>query len=145
MKTTLKYIEWTDPQELHEDTLSCISELSFAKDELQFLSDLMKSYTLDLLSKDSFDESKVIATDLSMLRKELKPLLKELKKHTNSLESLIDEVEVPGETKEYKDIHYKLMFEGAAYLTQVKKLKRRVFRLVKTIMQNKKKKILLNP
>jgi hypothetical protein len=143
--SSIKYIQWRDPQGLHEDTTGCISELRFAKDELQFLDDLMKSHTLDLLSTINFDESRALASEISMKEKLLGPLMKKLIAHANLLQTLVDDIEVAGETEDYKNAHYKLMFEAAEYLAKFRKLKRKVFSLIKSILMDKKKRKLLNP
>lgn len=143
--SSIKYIQWRDPEGLHEDAMSCISELQFVKDELQFLSDLMTSHTLDLISKENFEESKSLAVQLSAKKKYVSQLLKNLVTHANLLQTLVDDIDVPGETEEYKTVHYKLMFEAAAYLAKFKKLKRNIFSLIKSILKDKKKKKLLNP
>ncbi len=143
--SSIKYIEWRSPQGLHEDTITCISEIRFLKDEIQFLSDLMKSHTLDILSENLFEESRVIALELSKQKKRVKPLIKELMNHSNVLETLLDDIDVPDEDDEYKNAHYQLMFEAVACLASFKKLKRRVFRLIKKILKEKKKHKLLKP
>ncbi len=141
--TSIKYIEWRSPEGLHEDSVTCISELRFVKDEIQFLSDLIKSHTLDILSKNLFVESKEIATELSSQKKRIKPLIKNLISHSNILETLMDDIDIPDEEDEYKTVHYQLMFEAMAYLSNFKKLKRRVFSLIKSILKEKKKQKLL--
>lgn len=143
--SSIKYIEWRSPEGLHEDTITCISELRFLKDEILFLSDLMKSHTLDILSENLFEESRVIALELSKQKKRVKPLIKKLMNHSNVLETLLDDIDIPDEDDDYKNAHYQLMFEAVACLASFKKLKRRVFRLIKKILKEKKKHRLLKP
>jgi gas vesicle protein len=143
--TSIKYIEWRSPEGLHEDSVTCISELRFVKDEIQFLTDLIKSHTLEILSENLFEESKEIATELSKQKKRIKPLIKKLISHSNVLETLIDDIDIPDEEDEYKAAHYQLMFEAAACLSNFKKLKRRVFGLIKLVLKEKKKRKLLKP
>ena len=141
--TSIKYIEWRSPEGLHEDSVTCISELRFVKDEIKFLSDLIKSHTLEILNENLFEESKEIAIELGSQKKRIKPLIKNLISHSNILETLIDDIDIPGEEDEYKTAHYKLMFEAMACLSNFKKLKRRVFGLIKSILKEKKKRKLL--
>ncbi|MCW5519811.1 hypothetical protein J1N09_08165 [Aureitalea sp. L0-47] len=143
--SSIKYIEWRSPEGLHEDTITCLSELRFLKSEISFLSNLIKSHTLELLSEDLFEESRKIALELSKQKKSVKPLIKKLMKHSNTLETLLDDIDIPDEEDEYKTLHYQLMFETVANLSKFKKLKRRVFRLIKKILKEKKKRRLLKP
>lgn len=139
--SSVTYIAWRDPQGLHEDSVQCISELRFAKDELQFLSDLIKGYTLPLLSEKYFNQAKAVSEEISSRRKEIKPLIKELIAHSNLLETLVDDIDIPDEEDEFKTEHYRLMFEAVGYLNSHKKLKRRIFTLIKQVMKEKKKNV----
>ena len=143
--SSITYIEWRDPEGLHEDSITCISELKFVKDELKFLSDLVTAHTLELISEENYEQSKKLVTAISGLKKKLKVLLKSMQRHTNNLETLVDDIDIPDEEDEYKAVHYKLMFESVSFLSKFKKLKRRVFRLIKTILKEKKKRKLLKP
>ncbi|AVI49695.1 hypothetical protein C5O00_00345 [Pukyongia salina] len=143
--SSIKYIEWRSPDGLHEDTVNCISELQFIKDEIQFLSDLIKSHTLELLGKNAFSESKELAVELSEYKKTIKVLLTKLKTHSNVLETLIDDIDIPDEEDDYKTAHYQLMFETVGFISSFKKLKRRVFQLIKIVLKEKKQRKLLKP
>ncbi|KAA3621451.1 MAG: hypothetical protein DWP94_10405 [Flavobacterium sp.] len=143
--SSIKYIEWRSPDGLHEDTVNCISELKFIKDEIQFLSDLIKSHTLELLNKNAFAESKELAVELSDYKKKIKVLLTKLENHSNVLETLVDDIDIPDEEDEYKTAHYQLMFEAVGFISSFKKLKRRVFKLIKIILKEKKQRKLLKP
>ena len=143
--SSITYIEWRDPEGLHEDSITCISELKFVKDELKFLSDLVTAHTLDLISEEHYEQSKKLVGAISELKKDLKTLLKNLMLHSNNLESLVDDIDIPDEEDEYKAAHYKLMFESVSFLSKFKKVKRRVFRMIKTILKDKKKRKLLKP
>lgn len=141
--SSVTYIRWRDPQGLHEDSVTCVSELRFARDELKFLNDLIASHTLELLSENHYKSSKELIDKISTMKKGLKPLIKNMVKHSNNLETLLDEVDVPDEEDDYKVAHYNLMFEAVSFLSKFKKLKRRVFRLIKEILKEKKKRKLL--
>ncbi len=142
-KSNIKYIEWRSTEDLHEDILNSISELRFIKDEQQFLEDLIKNHTLDLISGNAFEKSKEAVSKLSQHKKKLKPLLKKAMAHSNNLQILLDEEEVPGELEGYKEDHYKLMFEVVAYYSKFKKIKRKIFNLIKQIMKEGKQRRLL--
>jgi len=142
-KSSIKYIEWHSAEDLHEDILHCISDLRFIKDEQQFLEDLIKNQTLDLLAGNMYATSKEIIGALSQLRKDLSPLLKRVMAHSNNLQRLLDEDEIPGEIEDYKEIHYALMFEVIAYYSKFKKVKRKIFNLIKQVSKQSKQKRLL--
>lgn len=142
--THLKFIKYHNPENLHKDTLICTSQLLFVKDELGFLSELIKEYTIDLISEKIFEQSKTIASELVQLKKELKPLISKIENHKNDLQMLLDDIELPNELEEYKKLHYKLMFEAIAQNAKFKTLKKKIFSLIKDIMKINKSKRLLN-
>ncbi|TVZ27571.1 hypothetical protein JM83_2621 [Gillisia sp. Hel_I_86] len=139
----MKYKEWRNPSSLHEETIRCISELEFIDDEIQFLSDLIKEFTLELISGKNFEESKAIINDLSAYKKALKPLLKEIEIHKNDLQTLLDDIDIPDEEDDYQIVHDKLISEARAYNLKVRKLKTKIFGLIKEIMKVSKQKRLL--
>lgn len=142
-KSNIKYKEWRSVEDMHEDTLNAISELRFINDEQQFLEDLIKNYTIDLITGNTFSKSKEAISSLSKHRKDLKPLLKRTIAHSNNLQTLLDDDEIPGEIDRYKEAHYDIMVEVVAYYSKFKKIKRMIFSLVqKIIKQNKKRKLL---
>jgi len=142
MKTTthFKYIEWRDPRGLHEDTVRSLSDLKFLKDELQFLMNLVAEHTLELIYGESSEESKVIFSQLADHKKRLEKLLKALEAHSNKLQVLLDDTDVPGELKLYKDEHYKLIIEEMDFHSDVKKTKRTIFQMLSEIMKKSKQK-----
>jgi len=142
-KYKMKYKEWRNPSSLHNETLRCISDLEFVKDEIQFLSDLIKEFTLELISSKHLEESKSIARDLSTYEKTLEPLLKETENHKNNLQTLLDEIDIPDEEDEYQVEHNKIMHDVIAFNLKVRKLKSRIFDLIKEIMKVGKQKRLL--
>ena len=101
--------------------------------------------TLELISEKHYEESRKLVVQIGKLKKELKPMIKELQRHYNELETLVDDIDIPDEDDEYKAVHYKLMFSAVAFLSKFKKLKRKIFRLIKTILKEKKKRKLLKP
>ena len=142
--THLQFIKFHNPEELHQDTLTSISHILFKRDELDFLNELIKEYTVDLISEKTFEESKAIATALVELQKELKVLLFKVEEHKNNLQTLLDNVIVPNELEVYKDRHYKVMFETIAFNAKFKTLKKQIYGLIKEIMKMNKSKRLLN-
>lgn len=139
----MKYKEWRNPSSLHNETISCISDLEFVKDEIQFLNDLIKEFTFELVSGKNFEESKKITNDLSSYEKALKPLVKEIESHKNNLETLLDDIDIPDEEDEYLITHNKLMAEAVAFNLKVRKLKAKIFDLIKGFIKLNKQKRLL--
>ncbi len=143
-KPNIKYIEWKSAEELHEASLCWISELKFIKDEQRFLNDLVKNYTIQLISEKAFEKSSKIINELNLKRKNINPLLKNIIKHHNGLTILVDGIDQPEEEKKYKENHKELLVEVSAYFNNYKQTKRRIFDLIKTIIKTNKQKRLLN-
>ncbi len=139
----MKYKEWRNPSSLHEETIRYISELKFLDDEIQFLSDLIKEFTLELISGKNFDESRILINELSTYKKTLNTLLKDIETHKNNLQTLLDDIDIPDEEDEYQIDHNKLMSEAIAFNLKVRKLKAKIFDLIKKIMKVGKQKRLL--
>lgn len=142
-KSNIKYIEWRSTEDLHEDIRNSISELRFIKDEQLFLEDLIKGHTIQLISGNTYEESKDVISMLSKHSKKLPQLLTQLMTHSNNLQILLDEEEVPCEMEDYKEVHYKLMFDVIAYHSKFKKIKRKIFLLIKQLMKQDRQKRLL--
>lgn len=142
-KSNIKYKEWRSIEDMHEDSLKAISELRFINDEQQFLEDLIKNYTIDLITGNTFSKSKEVINSLSKHRKDLKPILKRTMSHSNDLQTLLDDDEIPGEIDRYKETHHDTMVEVIAYYSKFKKIKRKIFSLIQKILKQKKKKKLL--
>jgi hypothetical protein len=142
MKTTshLKFIQWRDPDGLHEDTTTSIRDIKFLKDELQFLKDLAAEHTLELIYGTSPEESHAIIKQLTEHSKRLEKLLKSLKEHRNNLQVLMDEDDVAGELNTYKNQHYTLMMEEMDFHADLKKTKHIIFKMLSEIMKKSKQK-----
>lgn len=147
MKTTrktYKYIEWLSPEEMHDDTISWISGLKFARDEQLFLNKLVKSYTIQLLDSKLFEESKELIGKLSSAEKEVVTLMKKVQRHENLLEIMVDEVDQPKMEKAYKETHRELTSAMSQYATDYRMLKDKLFNLISRVMKKEKQKRLLN-
>ncbi len=146
MKTKKKYnyIEWLSAEEMHEETLRWISELKFARDEHLFLNDLVKSYTLDLTEERVFQESKKLIGTLLTSQKEVVQLMKKVRLHENLLEVMVNDIDELIMEKAYLETHRELTFLVQTYLTDYRTLKANLFKLISSIMKQKKQKRLLN-
>lgn len=139
-----KYIEWLSPDEMHQATLSWISELKFARDEQKFLDELVRSYTLQLTDSGIFEQSRDTVGKIAETEKELVSLMKKVQAHENLLEIMIDDVDQPKMEKAYRDTHRELITQVEGYLTTYRKLKKRLFSLLTEVMKKDKQKRLLN-
>lgn len=135
-----KFVEWSSPDELHEESLLWRSELEFSKDEQQFLNALVKNHTLDLISGDTFNKSKKVISALAKEEKEVSALVARVVKHSNGLEILVDGVDQIKEEAAYKKDHYDLKIEVSRYYENYKQTKREIFELIKQIIKQKKQK-----
>ena len=80
---------------------------------------------------------------MEKLTKRLEKLLKELEMHSNNLQVLLDDDDVPGEMRTYKDEHYRLLIEEMNFHADVQKTKRSIFKMLAEIMKQRKQKKLL--
>ncbi len=147
MKTimpNIKYIESKNPDELHVESLNWISELKFIKDEQQFLDELLKSHTIQLIEKQDFSKNKEIISHLSKLEKDGEKLLKKIINHENELLILVDGIDQIKEEKHYRFLHSTYIMKVTNYFNEYKDVKREIFDVVKKIMKHEKQKRLLN-
>lgn len=135
-----KFVEWSSPEELHEESLRWISELEFTKDEQKFLDTLIKNHTIQLISGSVYKRSLEVVSELSKEEKEVTQLLDGVRKHTNALEVLLDGINQLEEEARYKQVHYALKIEVSRYYENYKKTKREIFNLIKQILKQKKQK-----
>ena len=138
-----KYVQWSSPEELHLACVAWGSELEFIKDEQQFLDELIHSYTLSLISKETYNKALVLITELSNEEIAINDLLTRVKDHANNLEILVDGIDQIPEEKQYKETHYQLKIEIEKYEDEFRKTKARIFELIKIIMKQQKQNRLL--
>jgi uncharacterized protein YeeX (DUF496 family) len=139
-----RYIEWLGADEMHEASVQWMSELNFVRDEQQFLNDLVKSHTLELLGGEVFDESRKIIGEVLEAEKEVVVLMKRVQLHENLLEIMVSDLDVPKMQKAYIETHWELTTNIKKYLVNYRQLKKRLFRLISKVMQKQKQKRLLN-
>jgi len=129
------FVQWSNPEELHGDCQQWISILQFIKDEQVFLNDLVKNYTLQLLSEELYERATHF---ISLLRKEeteVVKLLEKVQNHCNGVYVLLDGVDEIRQEKKYKEAHYYRKMEVAVYEQEYRKTKKEIFNMVKTIMR----------
>ncbi len=139
-----RYIEWISPEEMHQEALSWISELNFARDEQKFLDNLVKSYTLQLTDSKIFPASREIVSGIAGAEHSLVPLMKKVQSHANLLEIMVDDIDQPKMEKAYKDSHRELLLAVKKYLQEYRNLKERLFTMLTAVLKKEKQKRLLN-
>ena len=132
-KQIYRYLEWKSPEEMHHTSLEWISELKFIKDEKLFLSDLIKTYTLQITSLGLFEESRKLITAISNSELDLDLLLRKVRVHENQLSIMLDDVDQPKMEKAYTETHRDLIFTIDNYLMEYRKLKGSLFQMISNV------------
>ena len=138
------YVEWLDPGEMHQASTQWMSELKFVRDEQLFLNNLVKSYTLQLVDSNIFDESKKVIYSVLKAEKKVVNLMKKVQSHENLLEIMINDVDELKMEKAYTETHWDLTSEMNHYMADYRNLKSCLFKLVSKVMKKQKQKRLLN-
>ncbi len=140
-----RYTEWLAPEEMHEQSKGWFSELSFIKDEQQFLNNLIQSFAIKAIEEKEFalinDFKKAIAEN----QHRLIPILKQVQKHMNQLEIMLDGVNQNEMEKAYKKTHENLYRRLNKYFLDYRTVKERGFPKLTLILKNTKKMALGNP
>lgn len=136
------FVQWSSPEELHGDCLQWISKLQFIKDEQGFLNDLVKNYTLQLLSEDLYERATQFINHLQKEETEVVRVLEKVRNHCNGLHVLQDGVDEIRAEKKYKETHYYRKMEVMVYEQEYEKTKKEIFNLVKEIMRKDSRKLL---
>ncbi|MBT8265139.1 MAG: hypothetical protein KJO41_03425 [Bacteroidia bacterium] len=142
-KKIRKLREWISPESMKLSTDGWLSELQFIKDEQLFFTDLIKNYTLQMIEKKHFEESKKLVEHISQLQKKNKVLLSAMRMHKNELEIMVDGIDQLKEEENYKKKHLDFIKLMNKYLKEYKALKSDIFKLIKEIMIEEKNKRLL--
>ena len=137
-----KFVQWSSPEELHGDCLLWMSKLRFIKDEQGFLNDLIKNYTLQLLSEDLYKRATHFINLLQQEEIDVIKLLQKVQNHCNGLQILVDGVDEIREEKRYKEAHYYRKMEVIVYEQEFQKTKKEIFNMVKHIMRKESVKLL---
>lgn len=138
-----KYLEWLSASEMHQATLNWYSELNFVKDEQLFFDDLIKSYTLQLINSNHFEDSKQLVETLNKFQEDTNLLIEVVKTHRNSLQILIDGINLLGEEAAYKKEHKGLALKLSDFKKSYIAFKTNFFEHIKAIMKEEKQQRLL--
>ncbi len=140
-----KYIEWFDAAEMHEHSKDWFSELTFIKDEQQFLNNLIKSFAVKAIDKESFGKIKDFKSELAENHRSLMALFKMVQKHMNQLEIMIDDVDQLEMEKAYRITHKELFAKVDEYLLAYRAIKEIGFESLSAILKANKRLSLGNP
>ncbi len=146
MKTAdqnVKYVEWRSTEEMHAKTVRWISELEFVKTEQHFLEELIEENTLNILSVNTFSQSKELITHLSKTEMKVNALFLQVQRHNNKLDMLVKTEEAKQVKDNVKEMHYELEAAVTSFLSDFKELKTDVFNLIKSIIKINKQRRLL--
>ncbi len=141
--THARHVEWLSAEEMHIESKKWLSELEFLKDEQLFFDDLIKSYTLQLIDNNHFEDSKKLVEELSHVVKRTQLLIEAVKTHENELQIMVDGINQIKEESIYKKEHRNLIEIIGEFKKTYNKLKIKLFSLIKTVMKEGKQKRLL--
>ena len=138
-----RYIEWKTPDEMHFSSLQWKSELNFVKDEHRFFEDMLKEYTMPIIESHLFSNTKELIERLSVSKKEVEKLDRQVIDHTNRLQRLVEDLDEPKEGRVYRQEHKKILKEFNELTKKYKQLKREIFEDVSKALKDQKQKRLL--
>ncbi|TRZ41260.1 hypothetical protein [Robertkochia solimangrovi] len=139
-----RYMEWKSADEMHEDSKSWLSELEFMITEQHFLDDLFGNYFIKLSSEKYLEKGRDLVERLEMSKNGVKSMIRDVQKHNNELEILLDGVDQPYEEKEVKADHLLIRERMHELSHGFKELKSDFFILIGNIMVAEKRKRLLS-
>ena len=139
-KTSPRYMEWFDADEMHEHSKSWLSELSFIEDEQEFLKNLIHSFAVKPLDKSEFAQIDDFKKSIEENHRKLNTILKEVRKHTNQIEIMMDDVNQFEMEKAYKKTHEALYAKVNQYLLDYRTVKQRGFTKLSSILKAEKSK-----
>ncbi|WP_411895746.1 hypothetical protein [Winogradskyella sp. A2] len=141
--TKAKHTEWLSAEDMHDASRLWLSELQFFKEEQLFLEDLIKSYTLNLIDNNHFEESKTIIDKLSVVVKNTQVLLNAVNSHEKGLAIMVDGIDQLEEEAAYRKEHRNLIELIGEFKKRYQKIKKKLFSLIKLVMKESKQKRLL--
>ncbi|SKB26006.1 hypothetical protein [Maribacter arcticus] len=140
------YIDSYSAEDMHEHSKKWFSELSFIKDEQRFLINLIHSFAIKPIDKNEFSKTEDFRNDIEENQKRLNPIIKQVQKHMNQLEIMIDGVNQLEMEQAYRKTHKKLFQKVNQFLLDYRTVKERGFAKLSSILKStKQKKVLGNP
>lgn len=128
---------------LHDESLKWINELEFISDEQIFLENLLSSHFLQLSSSEHYDAARKLIKKLKDVEKSGRDLMDTIELHNKHMATMIENLQL-----EYDDRlaaeHETIQTDFDNYLVQFKYVKKKIFGIIKKIMLDHKKKLLIN-
>lgn len=141
--TKAKHTEWLSAEDMHDASKLWLSELSFFKKEQLFFEDLIKSYTLQLIDNNHFEDSKSIVDKLSKVVKQTQVLTNAVEKHETELSIMVDGIDELEKEANYRKEHRNLIELIGEFKKRYQKVKMKLFDIIKLVMKEGKQKRLL--
>ena len=140
------YIDSYSAEDMHEHSKNWFSELSFIKDEQRFLINLIHSFAIKPIDKKEFSKTEDFRKDIEENQKSLNAIIKQVQKHMNQLEIMIDGVNQLEMEQAYRKTHKNLFQKVNQFLLVYRTIKERGFAKLSSILKStKQKKALGNP
>lgn len=132
---TYKIVQWSTPEELHEECMDWLSQLEFIRDEQRFLDEFISKYTIPLISLEGDNTSLPIVVKLLNDEKELNSLMDRVRSHNNTFEKLLETHIDVREKDAYKETHYYIKIAVFKYTADYRNMKSTLFKKIKEIMK----------
>ena len=142
--TNAKHTEWLSAEDMHDASKRWLSELEFYKEEQLFFEDLIRSYTLQILDNNHFEESKRIIDKLIRIAKDTQILLNAVKSHESKLSIMVDAIDQIKEEIAYRKEHRNLVELIGEFQLRYQSIKTKLFSLITTVMKEGKQKRIID-
>ena len=136
--TEYRYVEWLSAEEMHGLSKEWFSNLSFIRDEQQFLNRLIESFAIKPLDKTEVGRLMDFKKALAESQRRSDSLYKQVQKHINQLEIMVDDVNQLEMERAYRSTHSKLLVKVNKYLQDYRTVKNRGFAKLKSILKKGK-------
>lgn len=142
--TNAKHTEWLSADEMNFESKKWLSELEFCKEEQWFFEDLIRSYTLQILDNNHFEESKRLIDKLTKIVEQTQTLINAVKSHEKELSIMVDGIDQIKEETAYKKEHRNLTELVEEFRKRYRTIKTKLFNLIKMVMKEGKQNRLLD-
>ncbi|WP_299113968.1 hypothetical protein [uncultured Winogradskyella sp.] len=142
--TNAKHTEWLSADDMHDSSKKWLSELEFCKKEQLFFEDLIRSYTLQILNNNHFEESKRLIDKLTIIVKQTQTLINAVKSHEKELSIMVDGIDQIEEENAYRKEHRNLIELIGEFKKRYQNIKTKLFNLIKKVMKERKQKHLID-
>ncbi len=134
------YIEWIDAEEVHQQSKKYFSELSFIKAEQQFLNTLLQSFATIPIDEKQLGQIISFRKALAENERRLITIFKQVQKHMNQLEIMMDDTDQLEMEKAYVKTHQNLFKRVYKFLFDYRTIKEKGFAELSLILKTRKNK-----